>query len=68
MTSEEFTEWSVMFNAEEMHPSSQRMRHAQLVAALHNGSMPRVDKKRLEGRRLPAHAVGHAGATNPSGA
>lgn len=46
MTSEEFTEWSVMFSAEELHPSAERMRHAQLVAALHNGPVPRVDKRR----------------------
>lgn len=45
MSSEEFEEWSVMFSAEELHPAADRIRHAQLLAALHNGPLTRRAKK-----------------------
>jgi hypothetical protein len=45
MSAEEFAEWSVMFSAEELHPSAERFRHAQVMAALHNGPLTRKSKK-----------------------
>lgn len=45
MSAEEFEEWSVMFNAEDLHPAAARIRHAQLLAALHNGPLTRKGKK-----------------------
>jgi hypothetical protein len=45
MSAEEFAEWSVMFTAEELHPAADRMRHAQLLAAMQNGQLTRKSKK-----------------------
>lgn len=45
MSAQEFAQWSVMFSAEELHPSWARLRHAQLMAALHNGPLTRRGNK-----------------------
>jgi hypothetical protein len=45
MSAEEFAEWFVMFTAEELHPSADRLRHAQMLAALHNGPLTRRGKR-----------------------
>jgi hypothetical protein len=36
-----------MFSAEELHPRSDRLRHAQLLAALHNGPLMRKGGKKF---------------------
>jgi hypothetical protein len=45
MTAEEFEEWRVIFTIEQLHPALDTQRHAQLLAALHNGPLTRKDKK-----------------------
>ncbi len=45
MSAEEFEEWRVMFANEELHPRVNALRHAQLLAAIHNGQWRRKDKK-----------------------
>ncbi|MBL0918043.1 MAG: hypothetical protein IBJ14_05030 [Hydrogenophaga sp.] len=44
MSAEEFLEWQVMYQAEGLTPGAQRLRHAQLLAAMHNGPLGRRDK------------------------
>ncbi len=44
MSAEEFGEWQVMFTREQLHPAAERMRHAQLLAAIHNGELRKHDK------------------------
>jgi hypothetical protein len=48
MSAQEFAQWSVMFTAEELHPSAGRLRHAQVMAALHNGPLTRKGNKLWE--------------------
>jgi hypothetical protein len=45
VSAEEFAEWSEMFSAEELHPNAERVRHAQLLAALANGELRHPSKK-----------------------
>jgi hypothetical protein len=45
LTAEEFEEWRVMFAVEQLHPALDAQRHAQLLAAAHNGPLTRKDKK-----------------------
>jgi hypothetical protein len=45
MSAMEFAEWKVMFTAEQLHPAADSMRHAQLLAAHHNGPLGRHDKQ-----------------------
>ncbi len=33
-----------MFTAEELHPAADRLRHAQIIAAIHNGEIRRKNK------------------------
>jgi hypothetical protein len=44
MSAEEFGEWQAMFTREQLHPAAERMRHAQLLAAIHNGELRKHDK------------------------
>lgn len=44
MSAEEFGEWKAIFSKEQLHPVAERMRHAQLMAAEHNGPMVKRDK------------------------
>lgn len=44
MSAEEFGEWKAIFSKEQLHPAAERMRHAQLMAALHNGALRKHDK------------------------
>lgn len=44
MSAEEFGEWKAIFSKEQLHPDAERMRHAQLLAALHNGALVKRDK------------------------
>lgn len=44
MSAEEFGEWQAMFTREQLHPAAERMRHAQLLAATHNGALRKPDK------------------------
>lgn len=39
MTAQEFGEWRAFFLAEQLHPSAQRVRFAQLLSATHNGAV-----------------------------
>jgi hypothetical protein len=45
MSAQEFGEWKAMFTAEELHPAADRLRHAQLIAAVHTGEIHRKDKR-----------------------
>jgi hypothetical protein len=45
MSAEEFGEWKAFYAAEDLYPAAQRLRHAQLVAAIHNGELRRQDKR-----------------------
>lgn len=45
MTAQEFGEWKTFFDHEQLHPGADRMRHAVLVAAVHNGPLVRKDKE-----------------------
>jgi hypothetical protein len=45
MSAEEFGEWKAFYAAEDLYPAAQRLRHAQLVAAIHNGELQRQDKR-----------------------
>ncbi|MDP3625016.1 MAG: hypothetical protein Q8S12_00350 [Hydrogenophaga sp.] len=44
ISAEEFGEWKAFFSKEQLHPAAARMRHAQLMAALHNGALVKRDK------------------------
>lgn len=48
MSAEEFGEWQVMFTREQLHPAAERLRHAQLLAATHNGALRKVDRTRWQ--------------------
>jgi hypothetical protein len=43
MSAQEFGEWITYFTAEQLHPSVDRLRHAQAIAALHNGPLSKKD-------------------------
>lgn len=45
MSTEEFEQWRVMFRVEELHPQSEQLRHAQLLAAIATGAIGRRGKK-----------------------
>ncbi|MGH6625141.1 MAG: phage tail assembly protein T [Burkholderiaceae bacterium] len=45
MTAHEFGEWQVYFRNEQQHPAADRLHHAQLLAAAHNGPLSRPDKR-----------------------
>lgn len=45
MSAQEFGEWRATFTAEDLHPAADRLRHAQLIAAIHNGEWKRQDKR-----------------------
>jgi len=45
MSAEEFGEWICIFKNEQLHPSADRLRHAQQLAAAHNGPLSRRDKQ-----------------------
>ena len=44
ISAEEFGEWKAIFSKEQLHPAADRMRHAQLMAAGHNGPLVKRDK------------------------
>ena len=43
MSAQEFGEWMVFLEREQLMPEAERLRHAQLLAALHNGPLTRND-------------------------
>jgi hypothetical protein len=43
MSALEFGQWMTFFEREQLHPVTDRQRHAQLLAAAHNGPMTRED-------------------------
>lgn len=43
MSAQEFGQWITYFEREQLHPASDRLRHAQLLTAAHNGPMSRRD-------------------------
>jgi hypothetical protein len=43
MSALEFGQWKTFFEREQLHPATDRQRHAQLLAATHNGPMSRKD-------------------------
>lgn len=45
MSAREFGEWMVFFRQEQLHPAADRLRHAQQLAAAHNGPLSRPDKR-----------------------
>jgi hypothetical protein len=45
MSAQEFGEWMVFFEREQLHPAADLFRHAQLIAAAHNGPLSRTDKQ-----------------------
>lgn len=45
MSAQEFGEWMVFFEREQLHPAADRFRQAQLIAAAHNGPLARHDKQ-----------------------
>lgn len=45
MSAEEFGEWMAFYQREQLHPSADRLRHAQQLAAAHNGPLSRQDKR-----------------------
>lgn len=45
MSAAEFGEWKAMFAADQLHPVAEQMRHAQLMAAAHNGPLQRSGKE-----------------------
>lgn len=55
MSALEFAEWKAIFALEELHPASQRARHAQLLASALNGPAKRRDGRPWRGADfLPA--------------
>ena len=44
MTAQEFGEWQVFYEREQLHPAAQRYQDAQHMAAIHNGPLSRADK------------------------
>ncbi len=45
MSASEFGEWQVFIQKEGLHPAADRLRHAQLLAGIHNGALSRHDKQ-----------------------
>lgn len=43
MSALEFGQWKTFFEREQLHPATARQRHAQLLAAAHNGPVSRKD-------------------------
>lgn len=43
MSAQEFGEWMIFFDREQLMPDAQRLSHAQTLAALHNGPLTRKD-------------------------
>jgi predicted TIM-barrel fold metal-dependent hydrolase len=43
MSALEFGQWITFFEHEQLHPAADRMRHAQQLAAAHNGPLSRRD-------------------------
>ncbi len=43
MSAQEFGEWITYFQSEQLHPRATWQRHAQLLAAAHNGPLTRKD-------------------------
>lgn len=43
LSAQEFTRWCVWLEAEQIGPEWDALRHAELLAALHNGPMKRAD-------------------------
>ncbi|MDP3797404.1 MAG: hypothetical protein Q8R06_09675 [Polaromonas sp.] len=52
MSAEEFGEWMVFYQHEQLHPGVERLRHAQLLAAHHNGPFMRQDKQIWQAHHL----------------
>lgn len=44
MSAKEFGEWNTLFALEGLSLAAERLRHAQLLAAVHNGPLTRQDK------------------------
>ena len=44
MSAQEFGEWITYLAHEQLHPAADRLRHAQSMAALHNGPLSKQDK------------------------
>ena len=44
MSAQEFGEWITFMQHEQQTPGAERFRHAQLLAAVHNGPLTRHDK------------------------
>lgn len=44
MSAQEFGEWKTLFSSEGLSLAAERLRHAQLLAAAHNGPLTRSDK------------------------
>lgn len=45
LSAQAFTRWQLWLHTEQATPAYQAIRHAQLLAALHNGPMVRKDKQ-----------------------
>ena len=57
MSAQEFGEWMVFLEREQLMPEADRLRHAQTLAALHNGPLTRKDGAMWTfGQLLPAPA------------
>jgi len=52
MSAQEFGEWITFFQHEQLHPAADRQRHAQLLAAVHNGPLTRNDKALWQSSQL----------------
>lgn len=44
MSAQEFGEWKTLFSLEGLTLKAERLRHAQLLAAAHNGPLTKADK------------------------
>lgn len=44
MSAQEFGNWKALFSSEGLSLAAERLRHAQLLAAAHNGPLTRNDK------------------------
>lgn len=69
MSAAEFGEWIVMMRNEQLHPAAERLRHAQLLAAAHNGPMNRKNKQAFASAEfLPADPWASPAPAKPAAA
>lgn len=66
LSAREFSQWLLWMDAEQVGPAWDTLRHAQLLAALHNGPMSKRDKSAFKASEfVPANPWAPPGEAPP---